>query len=220
MPKARFIAFEGCDGTGKTTQSRLLSQRLTEAGYRVKKLKFPAYDSPSSGPVKMYLGGELANDPNEVSPYAASMLYAVDRFCSFRTDWEKNYEDGFLLVSDRYTTSNMIFQGAKLQISERAAFINWLKDLEYQKLGLPVPDMVIYLDLPVSVSEHLVRLRSDATGTIEDIHESDALYQRAVHDAGHEIAEREGWTIINCARNGMLLPPDELSDIIWSKIII
>jgi len=220
MPKkARFIAFEGCDGTGKSTQAALLTQRLISAGRQVKMLKFPAYDSPSSGPVKLYLGGELAKDPNAVSPYAASLLYAVDRFCSFRIDWKKDYEDGILLVSDRYTTSNMIFQGAKLQNPERAAYIRWLKDVEYGKLGLPVPDQVLYLDLPVSVSEQLVRLRAGKTGQGEDIHESDAVYQRAVHDAGREIAECEGWTVINCARDGKLLPPDELSGIIWSKII-
>lgn len=218
MPKARLIAFEGCDGTGKTTQSRLLAQRLFEAGYRVKKLKFPAYDSPSSGPVKMYLGGELSKDPNAVGPYAASLLFAVDRFCSFCTDWNRDYEDGVLLVSDRYTTSNMIFQGAKLPACERAEYIRWLKDMEYRKLGLPVPDLVIYLDLPVRVSEQLVRLRSDETGQLEDIHESDAAYQRDVHDAGREIAQSEGWTVINCARKGMLLPPVELSDVIWSKL--
>lgn len=219
MPKAKFIAFEGCDGTGKTTQAALLTQRLISAGQRVKMLKFPAYDSPSSGPAKLYLGGELAKDPNEINPYAASLLYAVDRFCSFRSDWKKDYEDGVMLVSDRYTTSNMIFQGAKLQNPERRAYLAWLKDVEYGKLGLPVPDLVFYLDLSVSVSEKLVRMRSDKTGQSEDIHETDLNYQRAVHDAGLEIAKNEGWTVINCARNGMLLPPDELSGIIWSKLI-
>ena len=162
MPlRVRFIAFEGCDGTGKSTQAALLTQRLTAEGIRVKMLKFPAYDSPSSGPVKMYLGGELAKDPNAVSPYAASMLYAVDRFCSFRSDWKHDYEDGVLLVSDRYTTSNMIFQGAKLQNPERQAYLAWLKDTEYKKLGLPVPDQVFFLELPVEVSEKLVRQRTD-----------------------------------------------------------
>ncbi|HOP11375.1 MAG TPA: thymidylate kinase [Oscillospiraceae bacterium] len=219
MPiRARFIAFEGCDGTGKSTQAALLTQRLLSAGQRVKMLKFPAYDSPSSGPVKMYLGGELAKDPNAVNPYAASSLYAVDRFCSFRSDWQKDYENGVLLVSDRYTTSNMIFQGAKLQNPERTDYIRWLKDMEYGKLGLPVPDLVLYLDLPVDVSEKLVRQRSNLTGQGEDIHESDLNYQRAVHDAGREIAENEGWIVINCAKDGMLMPPDELSAFIWSKI--
>ncbi len=218
MPKARFIAFEGCDGTGKSTQADLLTQRLISAGCRVKMLKFPAYESPSSGPARMYLGGELAKDPNAISPYAASLLYAVDRFCSFNADWKKDYEDGVLLVSDRYTTSNMIFQGAKLRNPERAAYLNWLKDVEYKKLGLPVPDLVLYLDLPVSVSEKLVRLRSDRTGQSEDIHEVDLDYQHAVHDAGLEIAQNEGWTVINCAKNGALIPPDELSALIWSKI--
>ena len=219
MPKSvRFIAFEGGDGTGKSTQAALLTKRLSDEGFKVKMLKFPAYDSPSSGPVKMYLGGELAKDPNAVSPYAASMLYAVDRFCSFRSDWKKDYEDGILLVSDRYTTSNMIFQGAKLQNPERQAYLAWLKDAEYEKLGLPVPDLVFYLDLPVEVTEKLVRQRSSKTGQSEDIHEVDLNYQRAVHDAGLEIAQSEGWTVINCAKNGALMPPDELSDTIRSKI--
>lgn len=219
MPKrVRFIAFEGGDGTGKSTQAALLTKRLNAEGVRVKMLKFPNYDSPSSGPAKMYLDGELAKDPNAISPYAASLLYAVDRFCSFRSDWKKDYEDGVLLVSDRYTTSNMIFQGAKLQNPERRAYLDWLKDTEYKKLGLPVPDLVFYLDLPAEVSEMLVRQRSDKTGQGEDIHETDLNYQRAVRDAGLEIANNEGWTVISCAKNGMLMPPDELSDIIRSKI--
>lgn len=220
MLKVRLIAFEGCDGTGKSTQAALLTKRLSTEGLRVKMLKFPNYDSPSSGPVKMYLGGELAKDPNAVSPYAASMLYAVDRFCSFRSDWKKDYEDGILLVSDRYTTSNMIFQGAKLQSPERKAYLEWLKDTEYKKLGLPVPDLVFYLDLPVEVSEKLLKQRSVRTGQDEDIHEVDLNYQRAVRDAGLKIAQNEGWTVINCAKNGMLMPRDDLSAIIRSKINI
>ena len=220
MPKVRLIAFEGCDGTGKSTQAALLTKRLSEEELLVKMLKFPNYDSPSSGPVKMYLGGELAKDPNAVSPYAASMLYAVDRFCSFRSDWKKDYEDGILLVSDRYTTSNMIFQGAKLQGPERKAYLEWLKDTEYKKLGLPVPDLVFYLDLPVEVSEKLLKQRSVRTGQGEDIHEIDLNYQRAVRDAGLEIAQNEGWTVINCAKNETLMPRDELSAVIRSKINI
>ena len=112
----------------------------------------------------------------------------------------------------------MIFQGAKLHDPERKAYLAWLKDAEYGKLGLPIPDLVFYLDLPVEVSEKLVRQRSDKTGQGEDIHEIDLDYQQAVHDAGLEIAQNEGWTVINCAKNGLLMPPDELSDIIRSKI--
>ena len=218
MGKVRFIAFEGCDGTGKTTQTELVCQRLSERGTVARKLKFPDYDSPSSGPVRMYLNGELAADADAVNPYAASTLYAVDRFCSFKRDWENDYNGGKLIISDRYVTSNMIFQAAKLPAELRAEYIAWDKDLEYGKLGLPVPDMVLYLNLPVEVSEALVRSRSDRTGQAVDIHEKNLAYQRQVHAAGLEIALSEGWTVIDCSKDGELMPKDVLNAILMSKI--
>lgn len=213
-----FVVFEGCDGTGKTTQSRLLISRMKQAGERPIRLKFPAYKSLSSGPVRMYLGGELGEDPDAISPYAASMLYAVDRYCSFKSSWEKLWRGGSPLVADRYVTSNMIFQSAKLPAAERSAFVRWLDELEYGKLGLPRPDAVVFLDLPIEVSEQMVRQRAERTGQPVDIHERDLEFQHAVREAGQALAEASGWIVIDCARDGKLLPPAELSDLIWERI--
>lgn len=218
MGRFKFIAFEGCDGTGKTTQAKLLAKRFSSEGRSVRRLKFPVYESLSSGPVRMYLDGQLGGAVGDIDPYAASTLYAVDRFCSFRSDWRADLGGDGIIVSDRYVTSNMIYMSARLKPAERGEYIRWLRDLEYNKMGLPEPDLVIYLDLPTKTSEKLVRLRSDDTGETVDLHERDRVYQKEVRLCGREIAREFGWVVINCAKKGMLLPMDELSDIIWAKV--
>lgn len=216
--RLRLICFEGCDGTGKTTQAAALLRRLEAANRNVRLLKFPNYDSLSSGPVRMYLAGELAEDPGDVNPYAASVLYAADRLCSYKSAWERDYHSGTVFVTDRYVTSNFIFQAAKLPPAERDAFVDWDIDLEHNKMGLPRPDLVIYLDLPVEVSERRVRGRANATGQKIDIHEKDLAYQASVNACGRRLAEKLGWLVINCAPEGELLPVQQISEIIWRHV--
>lgn len=216
--RSRLICFEGCDGTGKTTQTKLLAQRLTETGKTVRTLKFPDYGSLSSGPVRMYLNGELGSDPESVNSYAASVLYAADRLCSYKKDWERDYRAGTVIVTDRYVTSNFIFQAAKLPPEKQLDFVRWNQELEYAKMGLPTPDVVIYLDLPPEVSERRVRDRSAETGQQIDIHEKDAAYQHAVAECGRMLAGALGWRLINCAPEGRLLSREEIAAIIWSEV--
>ncbi|WP_288190273.1 thymidylate kinase [Veillonella magna] len=196
----RLIIIEGGDGSGKATQTKVLAQRLRSEGYAVKTISFPNYDSPAAMPVKMYLAGDFGTSPDAVNPYVASSFYAVDRFASFRQDWQEAYEGDAIILADRYTTSNMIHQMVKYDNpAERRAFLDWLEDFEFNKFGLPQPDAVCLLDMPLSVSEALMADRVAKTGgATGDIHENNHAYLKAVHAAYDELVARYGWHRIAC----------------------
>lgn len=129
----KLIIIEGSDGSGKATQSRLLTQRLKEIYTDTMQVSFPDYDSPSSGLIKMYLSGEFGDTAGSVDPYVASSFYTADRYASFKRVWERHYNAGGIVVSDRYTVSNMIHQGAKFDDEESlTSYLNWLTDYEYR----------------------------------------------------------------------------------------
>ena len=152
MNQGKLIVLEGIDGSGKSAQYRRLSARFEQEGIAFHSIVFPRYDKDSSALIRMYLSGEFGDNPNDVNAYAASTFFAVDRYASYRTDWGNIYENGGLIFSDRYTTSNAVHQGCKLPESELPQFFDWLYDLEYGKLGLPRPDLVIYLDVDIETS--------------------------------------------------------------------
>ena len=195
----RLIVFEGTDGSGKSTQFRALCDRAARSGHSFQKLVFPQYSEPSSALIRMYLGGEFGSHPGDVNPYAASSFYAVDRYASFKKVWGTFYQSGGLVLTDRYTTSNAVHQASKLPEGERQAFLDWLFDLEYGRMGLPAPDLVLYLDLPTEVSEKMLRHREQATATAADIHEQDGAYLRRCREGAREIARDLGWSVIDCA---------------------
>ncbi|MBP6890691.1 MAG: thymidylate kinase [Veillonella sp.] len=197
----KLIIIEGGDGSGKATQTALLKERLEREGYNVRTVSFPNYDSPAAMPVKMYLAGDFGKKPSDVNPYVASTFYAVDRFASYRQDWQEFYEKGGLILADRYTTSNMIHQAVKYDDpAERDAFLDWLDDLEFGKFGLPRPDGVCLLDVPEAVTERLMANREHKTGgATGDIHEKDTGYLLRVHEAYDELSRRYGWHRIYCA---------------------
>ena len=169
----KLIVIEGTDGSGKSTQFRLLTQHLERENIRFQKLVFPQYSEPSSALIRMYLGGEFGTNPNDVNAYAASAFYAVDRYASFKKVWGDWYAQGGLVVSDRYTTSNAVHQASKESEEKQPAFLKWLYDFEYDKLGLPRPDLVLYLDVPTDFTEQFLRRREQDTHTHADIHEQD-----------------------------------------------
>lgn len=152
----------------------------------------------------MYLGGEFGHDPAAVNAYAASTFYAVDRFASYRQDWGEYYEQGGLILSDRYTTSNAVHQTTKEPPEKRQAFLHWLYDFEYDRLGLPRPDLVIYLDVPTDFTEKLLRSREAATHTQADIHEQDTAYLAACREVGRAAADFYGWKTVQCVRDGAM----------------
>lgn len=216
--RGKLIVFEGTDGAGKATQAGLMARRLAAEGVSFREIDFPRYGNPFAEPARLYLAGALGSRPGDVSACAASVLYAVDRYASYKEDWGSAYEAGGLILANRYTTSNAVHQASKLERTEREAFLSWLFDLEYRRLELPEPDLVVYLDLPVELTERLLRSRQERTHTQADIHEQDEAYLRACRDSAREIAQELGWRRIDCSRNGALRAPEDIHQEIWALV--
>lgn len=212
------LVLEGLDGSGKGTQAKLLADALTERGIPFRQVTFPDYDSPSSALVKMYLGGELGTKPEDVNAYAASTFYAVDRFASFRRDWQADYKAGKLILCDRYATSNMVYQMEKLPRQEWNAFLHWVEDFEYGKLGLPRPDQVLYLDMPLEVSQKLLLSRYHGDSGKKDIHESHLEFLRACRECAQYAGQQLSWQVISCARDGQPLPMETIHQAVLEAI--
>lgn len=202
----RLLVVEGLDGSGKSTQVSLLKAKLESDGTPVRQIKLPDYDDPSSTLVKMYLGGEFGKNPEDVNVYAASSFYAVDRYASFRRHWQKDYENGTLILADRYTTSNAVHQAVKLPESAWENYLSWLADYEYNKLGIPEPDAVIFLDMPVAVSQKLMTARYNGEEVKKDVHEANVAYLNACRKAALFAASKLGWYVVPCADGDEPLP--------------
>ncbi len=200
--KSKIIVIEGLDGSGKATQTKILADKLIEKGLKVRKLEFPDYSNPSSSLVKMYLNGAFGSKPEDVNAYAASAFYAVDRAASYLQFWKKDYADGSIILSDRYATSNIIYQMSKVSDDERDAFIEWQADFEYEKLGIPKPDLVIYLDVDPDVSQKLMEKRYGGDKSKMDLHERNVQFLLDCRRSAVYAAEKCGWKVINCCENG------------------
>ena len=212
----KLIVFEGIDGSGKSTQSGLTRSRLESEGIEFRSVTFPRYDNPSASLIKMYLGGEFGTKPGDVNAYAASCFYAVDRVASFLQDWKDYYNNGGLIVMDRYTTSNAIHQSAKLPKSEREEYLRWLSDFEFGLLGLPAPDAVMYMDIPFELALKRIAQRENATGTTGDIHEKDTEYLRTCHECGLQAADIYGWNKISLTKDGNERTIEDINDEIFA----
>lgn len=219
MVKGKLIIIEAGDGCGKATQTKLLYDRLNQAGYKVKKVEYPDYESPACTPVKMYLQGEFGGHVDDVNAYAASVLFAVDRYASYRMKWKKDYEEGTIILADRYTTSNMVHQAVKIEDSKmRDEFLSWLWDTEFTKMGLPVPDKVIFLNMPPDISNKLIDNRAKKDNRKKDIHEQDKNYLEKCHEVYQEMANCYDWDIVECAKDNQLRTIEEIHEDVWQKI--
>ncbi len=215
----KLIVIEGLDGSGKSTQLERLPSILKEHGINAKTVSFPNYESDSSALVKMYLGGAFGSKPNDVNAYAASSFYAVDRFASYKADWGEFYNNGGTVVCGRYTTSNAVHQASKLPSGEWEGFLSWLYDFEYNKIGIPAPDMVIFLDVPNDVSQKLLSKRYSGDEAKKDIHERDTDYLKHCREAALFTARFSGWEIISCAENGELRSIEQIAADIEKKVM-
>jgi len=214
----KLIVIEGTDGSGKSTQFKLLSQRLERENHPFRRLVFPRYAEESSALIRMYLGGQFGTKPSDVNAYAASAFYAVDRYASYKQDWGQWYEDGGLVISDRYTTSNAVHQASKEVGEKQAEFLKWLYEFEYDRLQLPRPDLVIYLDMPTDYTERLMRHREAETNTQADIHEKDLSYLATCRETGRTAAAYYGWKIITCVRDGQMRSIEDIHEEIYRYI--
>ena len=214
----KLIVIEGTDGSGKSTQFRKLTERLEQEGQAFKTLVFPRYKEPSSALIRMYLGGDFGTHPSDVNAYAASSFYAVDRYASYKQDWGKWYEDGGLIVSDRYSTSNAVHQTSKEPPEKQGDFLKWLYEFEYDKLRLPCPDLIIYLDVPTSFTEKLMRHREQETNTHADIHEQDMQYLATCRETGRTAAAYYGWTVISCVKDGAMRSIEDIHEEIYALV--
>ena len=217
MKLMALIVIEGLDGSGKGTQAKLLYDYALSRG-RARQVTFPDYDSPSSSLVKMYLKGDFGKEAGDVNAYAASAFYAVDRFASYRMKWKDDYASGVPIISDRYVTSNIVYQLSKLPKTEWKAFVSWLEDLEYEKFGLPRPDRVIYLDVPPAISQRLLTERYAGDTTKKDIHESDIHYLLHCRNCALYAAEHLNWTVLNCAEGDTLRSIEDIHHEIKEKL--
>jgi len=215
----KLFIIEGIDGSGKSTQVELLRTRLEQNGEKVRQIKLPHYGSPACAPVEQYLAGAYGTDADSVNAYAASAFFAVDRFAFFRTDWQKDYDAGRTILSDRYVSSNLIHQCAKLRPQDREAYIRWLHDFEYEKMGSPRPTAVFYLDVPPRITSDLMTGRYEGDEGKKDIHERNREYLFRCYEMGTYCCEHHGFIRIPCLdAAGKMLSREEISDTISRKI--
>ena len=214
----KLIVIEGTDGSGKSTQFRRLTEHLSQDNQEFKTLVFPQYSEPSSALIRMYLGGEFGSKPTDVNAYAASAFYAVDRYASYKKDWGQWYENGGLIVSDRYTTSNAVHQASKESGEKQSEYLKWLYEFEYDRLGLPRPDLTIYLDVPTEYTEKLLRSREEKTNTQADIHEQDMQYLATCRETGKAAAAYYGWTVISCVKDGVMRSIEDIHQEIYQHV--
>lgn len=212
----KLCVIDGLDGCGKSTQLEQVRTRLTALGTAFREISFPDYKEPSSALVKQYLAGEFGED---ASPFAASSFYAVDRYASFQKFWKPDYEAGKLIVAARYTTSNAIYQLARSPRETWDAFLDWMEDYEYEKLGLPRPDAVCFLDMPLAVSQRLMTERYAGDESKKDLHERDVKFLETCREAALYAAKRGNWTVISCGQGDAPFAIDTVTDALmdWLK---
>lgn len=219
--KGKLIIIEsGSDASGKATQTRKLYERLLSQGYNIRKVEYPNYESESSALVKMYLRGDFGKNPSDVDPYVSSTFFAADRYASFKTEWEEFYNQGGIIIADRYTTSNMVHQASKMDVEDRDKYLDWLVDYEFNLYKIPEPDCVIFLDVPIDFSKKLMENRKNKfTGeSKKDIHESDINYLTKSYNNSLYIAHKFKWDKIDCVKEGKLRTIDSIHEEVYRLV--
>ena len=221
MKKGKLFVIDGTDGSGKQTQLEKLRKRLDEENIEYKNVSFPNYESPSSSLVKMYLSGEFGQNAKEISPYIASTFYAADRYATYKKGIEEFYNNGGIILADRYTTSNMIHQAGKIKDdAEREKFLDWLWDFEFNLYGLPVPSEVFFLNMPVEKCLELIKNRENKFSHTQtkDIHEKDRSHLIDAYNAGCQVAKDYNWYEISCIKDGTLRTIEDIHEEIYEEV--
>ena len=217
----KLFVIDGTDGSGKQTQFEKLKERLSKDGVDYKTVSFPNYDSPSSSLVKMYLSGEFGTNAQEISPYIASTFYAADRYATFQTGYKKYYEDGGIILADRYTTANMVHQAGKIKDKkERDKFLKWLWDFEFKLYGLPIPTEVFFLNMPTEKALELMKDRKNKfdENAKKDIHERNETHMRDAYKAACDVAKDYNWFEIKCMKDNKLRTIDDIHEEIYNEV--
>ncbi|MBQ7410992.1 MAG: deoxynucleoside kinase [Clostridia bacterium] len=217
----KLFVIDGTDGSGKQTQFDLLKKHLTEDGIEYRTVSFPNYDSPSSSLVKMYLSGEFGENAKDVSPYIASTFYAADRYATFKKELQEYYENGGIILADRYTTANMVHQAGKITDEvEREKYLNWLFDLEFNIYGLPVPTEVFFLNMPPKKVEELIKNRENkfTHNDKKDIHERDAKHIEDSYNAACSLVGKYNWNEIKCVKNEEIRTREDIHNEIYNIV--
>ena len=217
----KLFVIDGTDGSGKQTQLNKLQERLSKDGIEYKTVSFPNYDSPSSSLVKMYLSGEFGKNAKDVSPYIASTFFAADRYATFQTGYKDYYEQGGIILADRYTTANMVHQAGKIKDKiERKKFIDWLFDFEFNLYGLPIPTEVFFLNMPTEKAVELMKNRENkyTHESKKDIHESDENHLKDAYNAACEISRDYNWYEILCVENDKVRTIEDIHEEIYNEV--
>ena len=217
----KLFVIDGTDGSGKQTQFNKLQERLTKDNIEYKTVSFPNYDSPSSSLVKMYLSGEFGTNAQEISPYIASTFYAADRYATFKTGYQEYYDNGGIILADRYTTANMVHQAGKIKDkNERDKFLKWLWDFEFNLYGLPIPTEVFFLNMPVEKSIELMKDRENkyTHNAKKDIHETNKEHLIDSYNAACSVAKEYNWYEIKCVKDDKIRTIEDIHEEIYNEI--
>ena len=218
----KLFVIDGTDGSGKQTQIKALKERLEKEGIEFKSVSFPNYESESSALVKIYLNGELSEDPKEISPYIASTFYAADRYITFKKEYEEYYKNGGIIIADRYTTSNMVHQAGKIKDDkEREKFLNWLWDFEFNLYGLPIPTEVFFLNMP---TEYAIKLMENRKNKItheekKDIHERNPEHMKDAYIEACKLSKKYNWKEIKCVKDEKVRSIEDIHEDIYNELI-
>ena len=217
----KLFVIDGTDGSGKQTQFKKLQERLTKEGINYKTVSFPNYDSPSSSLVKMYLSGEFGENAKDVSPYIASTFYAADRYATFKKDLEQYYNEGGIILADRYTTANMVHQAGKIaNKQEREKFLDWLWNYEFNLYGLPIPTKSFFLNMPPDYAMKLMENRENkfTHQQAKDIHERDKNHIIDAYNAACDLVDKYNWYEVKCVKNNKIRTIEDIHEEIYAEI--
>lgn len=221
MKQGKLFVIDGTDGSGKQTQLQKLKERFDKEKIEYRTVSFPNYDSPSSSLVKMYLNGEFGTDPLKISPYIASTFYAVDRYATFKKEYEEYYKNGGIILADRYTTSNMVHQAGKIKDdAERNKFLDWLWDFEFNLYELPVPTKVIFLNMPTEYAGKLMKNRANKITHEEkkDIHERNKSHLQDAYNEACKLVKKYNWAEIKCVEHEKIKTIEEIHEEVFNIV--